>query len=214
MGAVLYPGVTGYAAASGQDTRTFQVDPQFVNPSRGDFHLLEGSPAIDNANSSVPGWPTMDAEGHPRADDPSVPNAGIGPVPYADRGALEFTPTDGGLIRPGTPLPLLTAAPTPAEETPAATPAAVAPQVFPNPLRGPGRIVFSTSKAGSVSVKVLDLGGRLVRKVLDESAWQPGLHTVSLDGRGDDGHPLRPGIYLFEIVSEQGVRAGRFAVMR
>src|SRR5207249_4639984 len=37
-----------------------------------------------------------DAEGHSRSDDPGTPNTGLGPVPYADRGALEFQGTSAG----------------------------------------------------------------------------------------------------------------------
>jgi len=86
----VYPTVAGYAAARGQDTRTIQADPRFADATNGDFHLTTGSPAIDDANSSVPDWPTTDAEGNARRDDPGTPNRGLGSVPYADRGALEF----------------------------------------------------------------------------------------------------------------------------
>ena len=61
-----------------------------MNPAAGDLHLRPGSPAIDNANSGVANWPATDAEGKARWDDPTVPNTGPGPVPYAERGALEF----------------------------------------------------------------------------------------------------------------------------
>ncbi|MEU8111622.1 PKD domain-containing protein [Micromonospora sp. NPDC048947] len=44
---------------------------------------------IDSANSAAPGYPTLDRAGSPRIDDPSMPNTGAGPVPYADRGAVE-----------------------------------------------------------------------------------------------------------------------------
>jgi parallel beta-helix repeat protein len=89
----IYPRVSDYAAASGQDGRTIQADPGFVDSARGDFHLRAGSPAIDNANSAAPNWPSTDFEGRGRVDDPSAPNTGLGPVPYADRGALEFQPS-------------------------------------------------------------------------------------------------------------------------
>ena len=46
----LYSSVADYSAASGQDTRTKQADPRFAHPGQGDFHLLAGSPAIDDAN--------------------------------------------------------------------------------------------------------------------------------------------------------------------
>ncbi|MFE9915589.1 PKD domain-containing protein [Micromonospora sp. NPDC005553] len=44
---------------------------------------------IDSANSAAPGYPTLDRAGSPRIDDPTVPDTGAGPVPYADRGTVE-----------------------------------------------------------------------------------------------------------------------------
>ncbi|MFI6237788.1 PKD domain-containing protein [Micromonospora sp. NPDC050784] len=44
---------------------------------------------IDSANSTAPGYPTLDRAGSPRIDDPTVPNSGAGPVTYADRGTVE-----------------------------------------------------------------------------------------------------------------------------
>jgi hypothetical protein len=43
----------------------------------------------DSANSEAPGYQATDRSGKARADDPSVPNTGVGPVTYADRGPIE-----------------------------------------------------------------------------------------------------------------------------
>ncbi|TMQ56084.1 MAG: PKD domain-containing protein [Candidatus Eisenbacteria bacterium] len=85
-----YATLGAYTAATGQDAHSTQADPRFVSPPSGDFHLQAGSPAIDAANSGVPNWPATDAEGTARRDDPTIADTGAGPVPYADRGALEF----------------------------------------------------------------------------------------------------------------------------
>src|ERR1041385_4155177 len=109
VGSSVYATVSGYSAARGQDTRTIQADPRFANAANGDFHLTAGSPAIDAANSGVPNWPSTDAEGNARMDDPGMPNRGLGPVTYADRGALEFTGSTPVANQP--PVARLTATP-------------------------------------------------------------------------------------------------------
>jgi len=86
----LYSSVAAYAAASGRDAQSLQSNPRFTNTAAGDFHLLSGSPAIDNAITSVSNWPALDTDGHARIDDPATPNTGSGPVPFADRGAYEY----------------------------------------------------------------------------------------------------------------------------
>ena len=85
-----YATIAAFRTATGMEVHGIQSDPKFAAAAAGDFHLLTGSPAIDSADSSIAGWPANDAEGHARVDVLSVPNTGLGPVPYADRGALEF----------------------------------------------------------------------------------------------------------------------------
>jgi parallel beta-helix repeat protein len=92
FGSTSYATVAAYRAASGTDAHTLQADPRFANAAAGDFHLLGGSPAIDNADSGLPGWALVDADGRSRMDDPFTPNTGVGVVAYADRGALEYVP--------------------------------------------------------------------------------------------------------------------------
>jgi len=50
-----YFNLSNYQAASGMDGNSFQVDPQFVNISNYDFHLMAGSPAIDAGDPLNPG---------------------------------------------------------------------------------------------------------------------------------------------------------------
>src|SRR5262249_14929911 len=90
VGLLRFASVADYGARFALDAHTIQLDPRFDAPATGDFHLAKGSPAIDAADTAVPGWPATDAEGHARTNDAASANAGFGPVAYADRGALEY----------------------------------------------------------------------------------------------------------------------------
>jgi len=91
---VSYSSLAAFQAATGQEPHGLQANPLWKDPTSGDFHLIAGSPAIDSADSGVSGWPATDIEGTARIDDPATPNTGLGPVPYADRGAYEYQPVD------------------------------------------------------------------------------------------------------------------------
>ncbi len=90
-GGVQYGSLATFRAATGQESRGIEADPQFVNPLAANFRLLSGSPAIDSANTAAPGQPLLDADGLGRYDD-ATPNTGTGPITYADRGSFEYRP--------------------------------------------------------------------------------------------------------------------------
>ncbi|HMN42070.1 MAG TPA: right-handed parallel beta-helix repeat-containing protein [Phycisphaerales bacterium] len=95
-------GAAGFAFLTGGTpaVSVLSGDPMFVSPNGPDqdpllwednnFHLRPGSPAIDAADSSAPGFLPTDFEGRPLYDDPAAANAGFGPFAYADIGASEF----------------------------------------------------------------------------------------------------------------------------
>jgi hypothetical protein len=91
-GSTSYTSLAAFRAASGQEGRGLQADPQLTNPAAGDFTLRAGSPAIDSADSGAPGEPSTDAAGQARVDDPATADTGVGPRGYDDRGAYEYQP--------------------------------------------------------------------------------------------------------------------------
>ncbi len=96
-------------AVSGQEVHGLQADPLFVTPAAvaqrpaaapfnvavnvGDYHLTEGSPAIDSADSGASNETATDLDGHARVDDPATTDTGAGSRTYDDRGAYEFAPS-------------------------------------------------------------------------------------------------------------------------
>jgi hypothetical protein len=62
-------------------------DPRFVNPARGDYHLLSSSPCIDAGAATAPSLPLTDSDGEP------IPFSN-----FPDIGADEFVDSDGDTL--------------------------------------------------------------------------------------------------------------------
>jgi len=80
-----------YGGACPDQTGTYgniSAPPLFKDVASSDYHLIQGSPAIDAGNDSAPLFPTTDLDGSPRLRD----STGKG-YPIVDMGAYEF----GGL---------------------------------------------------------------------------------------------------------------------
>ena len=189
----VYSALYEWVAASGLDTRSHYGDPRFQDASSGDFHLLASSPAIDCGNTSIPDWPALDADGLSRADDPGMPNLGMGPVSFADRGAFEYEPTTlavGDADDPGLAL------------------AAIAP----NPTRAGARFAFSLPAAADVRLTIVDLQGRTVAVVAD-ARYAAGRHTVAWDGHAGGRLPA-PGLYFLRLRTADATISRRLAIAR
>jgi parallel beta-helix repeat protein len=89
---VEYASLAQFTAVTGQEANGLQADPKFKNVAANNFALAAGSPAIDSANSGVANHPTTDKNGKPRKDISNVPDTGVGPRTFDDRGAYEFSP--------------------------------------------------------------------------------------------------------------------------
>ena len=191
--ATIYPTIAGYRSASGQDPKSLQVDPMFLDGAAGNFHLMPGSPAIDSGDSADPYWPSLDAEGHARLDVPGVANTGWGSIAYADRGAFERYSA--------------------AVDVPATVARFEGLQLSPNPMRDRGRLRLALERPGRVRIQLLDAMGLVVRNVADRDA-PAGPVELEVPGLGDDGRPLQSGVYFVRVVAPGHVLQGRCLVLR
>ncbi len=66
---------------------------------------------------------------------------------------------------------------------------------WPNPFRESSGLVFALPRGGEASVEIVDVAGRLVRR-LGSRASSAGEHVVTWDGRDGSGAPAAPGVYL------------------
>jgi len=191
-----FSSLADWADSSGQDHSSLQSDPLFADPEAGDFHLKEGSPAIDNAETDVPFWPATDASGMARADDPQTANTGVGPTSFADRGAYEYQPQ--GTTTAGAP----------------GSPARDAGLLIrPNPMRVEAEIRFDTRRDGALTVALYDLSGRCVRTLRSGGRAAAGTQRFTLNARAGDGRPLEAGVYFVRVQGPDGVRSSRLLVL-
>jgi len=76
--------------------------------------------------------------------------------------------------------------------------------VSPNPLNPEATLTFATTRQGAVRIDLFNIQGRLVRRLVDESALAAGIHNVTIDGRGSRGEKLPSGVYYIRGVSAEG----------
>ncbi len=81
-------------------------------------------------------------------------------------------------------------------------------QNYPNPFNPSTNIKFSVGKPASVSVSIYDVHGRLVKDLVSNQPYAPGLYTIHWDGRNNLGDKVSTGTYFCKL------RAGRFVKTR
>lgn len=194
FGRDIYASVNAFRAATGIGPATFAADPRFADPGNGDFHLRPESPAIDAGSSAVPGWDEDDAEGRMRSDSPGVPNAGAGPVSFADRGALEF---QSGVLAVGgqsssSGLSLSSA--------------------YPNPSRRSVAFTLETGAPSDVRWAVFDVLGREVWSSHERLAG--GRQELRWPLTDRSGSHVPNGMYMVRVERAGEASTMRFVVMR
>jgi len=83
----------------------------------------------------------------------------------------------------------------------------------PNPFNPSTRLTLTLGEAGRARVAVYDLGGRLVRTLLDEPL-RAGRHIIAWDGRDQRGREAGSGSYLCRVATPQGSDSRRLTLVR
>ncbi|MGD8394036.1 MAG: C25 family cysteine peptidase [Candidatus Eiseniibacteriota bacterium] len=83
----------------------------------------------------------------------------------------------------------------------------------PNPFNPRTWVRFQTARRGEVELGVYDVGGRLVR-VLVQGSRPAGAHRVSWDGRNGAGQPVASGVYYLRLLAPGATRTGTMTLVR
>ena len=85
---------------------------------------------------------------------------------------------------------------------------------YPNPFDTETTIEYFLEGACKVSIKIIDLQGRIVR-ILENGSRDRGLFNTSWDGKDENGNTMAPGLYLFRIETSLGQsETGRLVFMK
>jgi flagellar hook assembly protein FlgD len=83
----------------------------------------------------------------------------------------------------------------------------------PNPFAGTTEIRCYLPTSAQTTLRIYDLGGRLVRTCL--AGWQgQGEWRVLWEGRDDAGRPVPEGVYLYRVVSGGKHNSGHLTLLR
>jgi glucose/arabinose dehydrogenase len=83
----------------------------------------------------------------------------------------------------------------------------------PNPFRDRVAVEFTLTRPGPARLDVYGVDGRRVR-TLAQPRFAAGRQRLSWDGRDDDGHTVRQGIYFAELTTSEGTHRRRLVFLR
>ena len=88
-------------------------------------------------------------------------------------------------------------------------------QNYPNPFNPTTRVRYSLKERSHVTIKIYNVGGQLVRTLVDEiqNARSQG-YVVEWDGRNSRGEEAASGVYLYQLVSRSFSQTKKMVVLR
>jgi flagellar hook assembly protein FlgD len=86
-------------------------------------------------------------------------------------------------------------------------------QNAPNPGFGRTAIKFSLNKQTKVAIKIYNIGGQLVRTLIDKN-MKPGVKSETWNGVDGNGRPVPAGIYFYEMEAMGLKQTGKLVMIR
>ena len=84
---------------------------------------------------------------------------------------------------------------------------------YPNPFRDQIRISYELKQRGHIQLEILDLNGRLVRR-LCSSEQESGNHSVTWDGLNDNNISVKNGFYIYTLTVNNHSETGKMILIK
>ena len=85
---------------------------------------------------------------------------------------------------------------------------------YPNPFNPATSLRFSLDAGGPVTLRVYDVGGRLVRTLLADVPLAAGEHAAAWDGRDGSGRTVAAGVYVCRLEAAGRTLLGRMTLLK
>jgi hypothetical protein len=86
-------------------------------------------------------------------------------------------------------------------------------QNYPNPFNPSTTIRFQVPQTVDVRLKVYDVGGRLVRTLVDEEK-KPNVYEVVWDGHDNNGSRVASGVYFYKLEAGSFVKTRKMVILK
>ena len=86
-------------------------------------------------------------------------------------------------------------------------------QNYPNPFNNATKINYTISKSGKVTLKIFNLHGQLVKKLVDKSQ-KSGEHFTFWDGCTEKGTNVASGVYIYSLEANQKIQTKKMLYLR
>ena len=158
-------------------------------------------------------WGWKDELNYPDSVSIALENSGfLSIVADRDRATFEYVRTYPSELF-GVVSDAFTVLPHDLDTTPSATSITSITGIAPNPARTSPRIEFQLARAGSITLAVRDLNGRLVRELV-RGERMAGDQEVTWDRADTRGRRVASGVYFVELRTDAGVDAVKLLVLR
>jgi hypothetical protein len=85
---------------------------------------------------------------------------------------------------------------------------------YPNPFNPTTSVGYAVPRTGAVDLSIYDASGRLVRTLVEVPSHDAGRHSVSWDGRDENGVEVAAGVYFARLTVDSESATGKMVLLK